>query len=168
MLTEPIIKVGVITDGEPVLTPHPDGTRVENLLIGEGFHWQRRVSAVMQGRFEPLNPPQGNIRTVNILPVEQYIESVVASEMNPNAPLEFLKAHAVISRRLGAAQGHGPARRKPPRSSRTAISVSAGRSLMTIRGLTSAATTTASVIRAYLRNMRREHATPSGRHAELC
>lgn len=98
MLAEPHIRIGVITDGEPVLSTHPDGTCVENLLIGEGFHWQRSMRAIMKGRFETLTPRQGNIRITNILPLEQYIESVVASEMNPNAPLEFLKAHAVISR----------------------------------------------------------------------
>lgn len=98
MLTEPLIRIGIITDGEQVLTAHPGGTLVENLLIGEGFHWQRSMCAVMRGTFEPLEPAQGNIRMINLLPVEQYVESVIASEMNPNAPTEFLKAHAVISR----------------------------------------------------------------------
>ena len=35
---------------------------------------------------------------INELPVERYLTSVISSEMSPTASLEFLKAHAVISR----------------------------------------------------------------------
>ena len=38
------------------------------------------------------------IVAINELPVERYLTSVIASEMSPTASLEFLKAHAVISR----------------------------------------------------------------------
>ncbi|MDR1273397.1 MAG: SpoIID/LytB domain-containing protein, partial [Odoribacteraceae bacterium] len=35
---------------------------------------------------------------VNIVPLEEYLTSVISSEMRATAPLELLKAHAVISR----------------------------------------------------------------------
>ena len=40
----------------------------------------------------------GQLTAVNHLPVEDYLLSVIASEMSAEAPLELLKAHAVISR----------------------------------------------------------------------
>ena len=40
----------------------------------------------------------GQIQAINELPVEDYLESVISSEMSATSSLEFLKAHAVISR----------------------------------------------------------------------
>ena len=40
----------------------------------------------------------GCVTLINILPVESYLTSVISSEMSASANLEFLKAHAVISR----------------------------------------------------------------------
>lgn len=98
MIESPEIKVGLITSGTPEMRLTTKGTFVKNLLIGEGFHWEQTKEATFAGRIELLNQAQGNIHAVNILPIEQYIESVISSEMNPSAPREFLKAHAVISR----------------------------------------------------------------------
>lgn len=93
-----MISVGLITDGTPIIEKHPGGFTVHNLLIGEGFHWQRTIRAEFYGDVMMLPSSQGNIHMVNRLPLERYLESVVGSEMNPDAPIEFLKAHAIISR----------------------------------------------------------------------
>lgn len=98
MNREPEIRVGLITDGEPQFCRSRETVLLHNLLIGEGFHWQRRLEARLRGRVGMLPEPQRNIHAVNILPVEDYLLSVIGSEMNPNAPIEFLKAHALISR----------------------------------------------------------------------
>lgn len=98
MIREPEITVGLITDGLPEIDRTSSGIRIRNLLIGEGFHWQTVIEAIVKGEITVCDEPQGNIRIVNRLPVESYLESVVGSEMNPDAPAEFLKAHAVISR----------------------------------------------------------------------
>lgn len=95
---ETMISVGLITDGAPIINKHQGGFTLHNLLIGEGFHWQRTIKAEFAGDFMMLPTPQGNIHMVNRLPLERYLESVVGSEMNPEAPIEFLKAHAIISR----------------------------------------------------------------------
>lgn len=92
---QPIIRVGIITAGKPRFV---EPQYLENLLIGERFHWQSSIAARFEGEFIALPEPQGNIHVVNELPLEQYLKYVIGSEMNPNAPLEFLKAHAVISR----------------------------------------------------------------------
>lgn len=41
---------------------------------------------------------EGKITAINILPAEDYLISVISSEMNATSSLEFLKAHAVVSR----------------------------------------------------------------------
>ena len=40
----------------------------------------------------------GEVRAINRLPVEEYLVSVISSEMSATSSLEFLKAHTIISR----------------------------------------------------------------------
>lgn len=98
MKKEPLIRVGLITRGEPELRKEENETIVYNSLIGDGFHWEKVLPLKVEGEIEMLETPQGKIHCINILPIEKYLESVAGSEMNPSAPEEFLKAHAVISR----------------------------------------------------------------------
>ena len=95
MIEEPEIRVGIITDGKPEVTPSAEGVLVNNLLIGAGFHWQQSIPAHLPGRIEEIEEGK---QIVNIVPMERYLEAVIGSEMNADAPIEFLKAHAVISR----------------------------------------------------------------------
>lgn len=107
-MEERFIKVGIKTFGEPKVIRHNDYTLVENMLIGDGFHWQTVINAKLPGEITLLKNTSNqeenfpgadkNISLINILSLEKYLECVVGSEMNPKAPLEFLKAHAVISR----------------------------------------------------------------------
>lgn len=116
--TEPDVHVGLITSGAPLLSPRgeyeisrdADGAvlyralnprsfmRLENLCIGKGFHWESKVPADFEGDFRVSRNAIGEWQAVCTLPLERYITSVTASEMNPRAPIEFLKAHAVMSR----------------------------------------------------------------------
>lgn len=98
------IKVGIPTLGIPRIKKDPSGlTRLENMLIGKDFHWQQEMSVLLPGRVEII-AGKGEDRIdegyslVNYINIEDYLESVVGSEMNPEAPIEFLKAHAIISR----------------------------------------------------------------------
>lgn len=91
------IKVGIKTLGKPEITEKGDVHILHNMLIGDGFHWQKTVRATLQGQLEEYYG-EDNVSLINTLPLETYLESVVGSEMNPSAPVEFLKAHAVISR----------------------------------------------------------------------
>lgn len=67
------------------------------VTIGINFHWERKENQVFKGslRFIVEN---GKITAVNLLSVEEYLTSVISSEMSATASLELLKAHAVISR----------------------------------------------------------------------
>lgn len=70
---------------------------IEDVVIGVDFHWERKEPQKFEGNLR-LVAYRGKIRAINIVPVESYLESVISSEMNAHAPIEFLKAHAVISR----------------------------------------------------------------------
>lgn len=75
-----------------------DGRFVLNdVTIGIGFHWERQEDERFIGILE-LIPEEGQVRAVNVLSVEDYLVSVIASEMSATSTLEYLKAHAVISR----------------------------------------------------------------------
>ena len=67
------------------------------VVIGVKFHWERKETQRFKGKLK-LFAENGLITAVNILSLEDYLLSVISSEMNANASPEFLKAHAVISR----------------------------------------------------------------------
>ncbi len=91
------ISVGIPTDGKPDVEPLPDGTYLlRNMLIGKDFHWQKRIEAILPEK--PEITADGEFPVICRMDPETYLKSVVGSEMNPAAPLEFLKAHAIISR----------------------------------------------------------------------
>lgn len=70
---------------------------IEEVVIGKDFHWQQKETQQFRGNLILVNDGK-TITVINVLPIEEYLKSVISSEMNPNAPLEFLKAHAIISR----------------------------------------------------------------------
>lgn len=67
------------------------------VTIGVQFHWQRNENQLFTGSLQ-LIAEDGKLTAVNILPVEDYLVSVISSEMSAHASLQLLKAHAVISR----------------------------------------------------------------------
>ena len=70
---------------------------LRDVVIGIGFHWERKEEQTFCGALL-LKMEEGQVRAVNVVPVETYLTSVISSEMSANASLELLKAHAVISR----------------------------------------------------------------------
>lgn len=99
---EAMIEVGIATSGPPRMRPAGDCTLVENVVIGLGFHWERVVECVFPGELRRLSDEEPPFTLVNRLPLERYLECVVGSEMNPLAPPEFLRAHAIVSRSWAA------------------------------------------------------------------
>lgn len=71
---------------------------IDDVTIGIGFHWERKQRLAFTGRLEVASDPDGCIRIINEIPVEDYLASVISSEMNSHAHPELLRAHAVISR----------------------------------------------------------------------
>ena len=70
---------------------------INNVVIGINFHWERKETQTFLGALK-LIVEDGKIAAINILPVEKYLISVISSEMKATSSMEFLKAHAVISR----------------------------------------------------------------------
>ncbi len=84
---------------ELTFTPSsPDASfSLYDVTIGVNFHWERKETQVFLGTLR-LVVESDKIVAINELPVENYLASVISSEMKATAGLELLKAHAVISR----------------------------------------------------------------------
>lgn len=67
------------------------------VTIGINFHWERKEDQRFKGALLLLAGKDGII-TINQVDVEDYLTSVISSEMSATASKELLKAHAVISR----------------------------------------------------------------------
>ncbi len=70
---------------------------LKGVTIGINFHWERKENQIFKGSLKIIVEEQ-KLTAVNILGVEEYLTSVISSEMSATASLELLKAHAVISR----------------------------------------------------------------------
>ena len=97
-----------VSSGEKTITLKPnesfyplneksDSFMIRDVLIGIAFHWQQKQNQQFRGaiRFVKEN---GKLTAVNYLLVEDYLVSVISSEMSANSSIELLKAHAIISR----------------------------------------------------------------------
>jgi stage II sporulation protein D len=85
---------------EVVLTPSDPAScafALDDVTIGIGFHWERKERQVFRGAFRLMKRTAG-LTVINDVPLEEYVTSVISSEMSASCPLESLKAHAVISR----------------------------------------------------------------------
>lgn len=85
--------------GELLFTPSDEDANftLQAVTIGVNFHWQREEAQTFRGKLHLL-VHEGKIQVINELPVEEYLRSVISSEMSATSSLELLKAHAVVSR----------------------------------------------------------------------
>ena len=70
---------------------------LHNVTIGISYHWERQEEQTFIGTLKLISDGE-NVIAINILPVEDYLVSVISSEMSATSSVEFLKSHAVISR----------------------------------------------------------------------
>ncbi len=85
---------------DPVILNPPDPGAsfiLHNVVIGIDFHWQRTEDQVFSGSLKFITE-KDRITAINLIHIEEYLESVISSEMKATASEELLKAHAVISR----------------------------------------------------------------------
>lgn len=82
-----------------VFTPENDSCSftLHNVTIGISYHWERQEEQTFTGKLKLITDGE-NVIAINILPVEDYLVSVISSEMSATSSVEFLKSHAVISR----------------------------------------------------------------------
>jgi SpoIID/LytB domain protein len=70
---------------------------MKDVVIGKDFHWQRREAQTFKGSLRLL-VDEDKIVCINDIAIEDYLISVISSEMSATCSSEFLKASAVISR----------------------------------------------------------------------
>ena len=68
-----------------------------HVVIGVQFHWEREETQRFKGKLK-IFVENGMLTAVNILSIEEYLLSVISSEMSATSSIELLKAHTVISR----------------------------------------------------------------------
>lgn len=76
---------------------------LKDVTIGVNFHWQQQKNFRFHGALK-LIVSEEDILGINLVSLEQYLTSVISSEMAPSSSLELLKAHAIISRSWVIAQ----------------------------------------------------------------
>lgn len=74
-----------------------DTFEIDGVTIGIKFHWEQKERQRFRGKLR-LVADSGRITAINIINVEEYLKSVISSEMCATASLNLLRAHAVISR----------------------------------------------------------------------
>jgi len=85
---------------EIILTPTDEKSHtflLKNVTIGLKFHWEQKQNQRFSGSLKII-VENNKLTIINIVPVEQYLMSVISSEMSPTSSIELLKAHAIISR----------------------------------------------------------------------
>jgi SpoIID/LytB domain protein len=71
---------------------------VSEVKIGIDFHWQRTQEQSFRGNLLLSTVSESTFNLINKIHLEDYLESVISSEMSAEAPLEFLKAQAIVAR----------------------------------------------------------------------
>jgi stage II sporulation protein D len=87
-------------NSEVTLTPFDPAScafALDDVTIGIGFHWERKERQVFRGTLRIIKRDAG-LTVINDVSLEEYVTSVISSEMSASCPVELLKAHAVISR----------------------------------------------------------------------
>ncbi len=80
---------------------HIDRFEIKNVIIGIQFHWERKESQQFLGGLKFITIGEGEEKTItaiNTVSLEDYLKSVISSEMSSASSEELLKAHSIISR----------------------------------------------------------------------
>jgi SpoIID/LytB domain protein len=77
--------------------PHSEYFSIKDVIIGSQFHWERKEKQSFRGSLKIIIDNDA-LWAINIVSVEDYLQSVISSEMSPKSNIHLLKAHSVISR----------------------------------------------------------------------
>ena len=89
----------ILTASEIVFEPLGSDSffELKDVTIGINFHWEQKENQRFRGGLKIL-PDGGKVCCISLVPLEEYLKSVISSEMSAMSSPELLKAHAVISR----------------------------------------------------------------------
>lgn len=82
---------------------HEASFELNDVTIGIQFHWERKEDQTFKGSLE-IMIENDQLTAINILRLEDYLVSVISSEMSATSNMELLKAHAIVSRSWMLAQ----------------------------------------------------------------
>jgi stage II sporulation protein D len=89
----------ILSEDEILCQPLDQGTFILRAVkIGIGFHWERTEDEIFEGRLKLIAKDGRTVTAVNEISLEAYLKSVISSEMSAVAPIELLRAHAIVSR----------------------------------------------------------------------
>lgn len=77
--------------------PADESFLINDVIIGVKFHWERKEKQSFRGSIQFIIEDD-KITVINVVHIEEYLKSVISSEMSSKSSLNLLKAHAVISR----------------------------------------------------------------------
>ncbi|MGD8305717.1 MAG: SpoIID/LytB domain-containing protein [Ignavibacteria bacterium] len=77
--------------------PFSESFLIRDVIIGIDFHWQRKEIQRFNHSLKVIRKGDKLI-AINNIPLENYIESVISSEMSAKCSLQSLKAQAIVSR----------------------------------------------------------------------
>lgn len=86
-----------ISRDKSIRTAPGKGIGVSPVKAGRGFHWSKEIQATYAGGIEIL-PGANGLVVVNHVELEDYLASVISSEMSAACPNEFAKAQAIAAR----------------------------------------------------------------------
>ena len=103
---DPSKRILLSSGGDIILAPIDSGSffKLADVPVGQGFHWQTTEDLDYSGELQLQITPESQLSVINRIGLEEYLESVVSSEMSPYAPQAFLEAHAVVARSWVMAQ----------------------------------------------------------------
>jgi len=89
-----------IASGKAIMLSAQDNATftLSDVKIGIDFHWQRSQEQSFRGNIFLSAVSDSSFNLINEITLEDYLLSVISSEMSAAAPLEFLKAQAVVAR----------------------------------------------------------------------
>lgn len=90
----------VTAASEYIFSPSREQTEyfsIKDVTIGAQFHWERREKESFRGSLKIITDGK-SVHAINLIAIEEYLVSVISSEMSPKCNINLLKAHAVISR----------------------------------------------------------------------
>lgn len=93
---------------------------LKGVTIGINFHWERKENQSFAGQLKFMEE-NNSLTAINIIPLEEYLRSVISSEMSATSSPELLKAHALISRSWLLAQIERRKRNKGEKNSPVAL-----------------------------------------------
>lgn len=76
---------------------HEASFELNDVTIGIHFHWERKEDQRFKGTLIIIAEDE-KLTAINVLPLEDYLVSVISSEMSATSSMELLKAHAITSR----------------------------------------------------------------------